>query len=33
MPASGCGLNMYFHRNAITTGVRTAGAKKIVRST
>ena len=33
MPASGCGLNMYFHRNAITTGLTTAGAKKTVRST
>ena len=32
-PASGCGLNMYFHRNAITTGLRTAGAKNSTRRT
>ena len=33
MPLSGDGLNRYFHRNAITTGLTTAGAKKIARST
>ena len=26
-------MNRYFHRNAITTGLTTAGAKKIARST